>query len=80
MLTAYLQAALHHATYERLDAGEGFYGCIPELPGVYATGPTLEACRDELASVLEEWVLLGLRMGHAIPPLDGIDLAVREVV
>ncbi len=70
MLTTYIQAAMHHATYELIDDGE-FYGEIPGLDGVFATAITLEECRDNLQSVLEEWIALGLRMGHDIPLIDG---------
>ena len=75
MLTTYIQAAMHRATYELLDDGE-FYGEIPGLDGVFATATTLEECRDNLQSVLEEWIALGLRMGHDIPPIDGHTLAI----
>ena len=37
MLTDYLNAALRHAHYEQLPDGEGYYGAISELPGVWAT-------------------------------------------
>lgn len=80
MLTAYLDAAMHKAHYEILPEGEGFFGKIPGLQGVWANAPTLEACRTELREVLEEWLLLGLRQGHLLPSMDGIDLNVTEVV
>lgn len=69
MLTRYIQAAMSRAAYELLDDGM-FYGEIPPCPGVYATASTLEDCRAELQEVLEGWIVLGLRMGHAIPPLN----------
>lgn len=72
MLTAYIRAAMKSAHYE-LEEGE-FYGEIPGLQGVLATAATLEACRDELESVLEGWILLGLRLGHELPEVDGINL------
>jgi predicted RNase H-like HicB family nuclease len=74
MLTDYIHAAMHQATYELLPDGEGFYGEIPALEGVWANAPTLEACREELRRVLEGWVVLGLRLGHSIPVIDGINL------
>lgn len=74
MLTDYLRAAMHQATYELLPDNEGFYGEIPLLPGVWAQASTLEGCRDELQKVLEGWVVLGLRLGHTLPIIDGIDL------
>ena len=60
-----------------LDA-EGYFGRIEDLPGIWANGDTLEACRDELQEVLEEWIIVGLKMGHAIPAIDGIGLEARE--
>jgi predicted RNase H-like HicB family nuclease len=74
MLTAYIQAAMRHATYEIFEKNEGFYGEIPGLQGVLGSAPTLEGCREDLQEALEGWLLLGLRLGHTIPPVDGIDL------
>lgn len=79
MLTAYIRAAMNRATYELLGNGEGYYGEIPGLQGVWANKDTLEGCRNELQSALEDWIWLGLRLGHTIPPLDGIDLS-RAIV
>ena len=70
MLTDYIYAALRKAHYELLEDGT-FYGEIPPCPGVLATASTLEACRAELQEVLEDWIVLGLRMGHEIPDIDG---------
>jgi predicted RNase H-like HicB family nuclease len=75
MLTAYIQAAMDRAKYEILEDGEGIYGEIPGLTGVWANEDTLEVCRKELQSTLEDWILVGLRLGHTLPPLDGIDLS-----
>ena len=79
MLTAYINAALHRAHYEVLEGGEGYIGKIPGLQGVWANADTLEACRDELREVLEEWIILGLKLGHHIPVLDGIELNIEKV-
>jgi predicted RNase H-like HicB family nuclease len=65
---------MRHARYEILEDDGSFYGHIPECPGVWASASTLESCREELESVLEGWLSLGLRMGHPIPELDGIRL------
>ena len=67
MLSRYIEAAMRKAQYEILPEGEGFYASIPGLEGIWANAPTLEACREELREILEEWILLGLRLGHPIP-------------
>ena len=73
MLTAYIQSAMRHATYEILD-DQAFYGEIVEFQGVYANADTLEQCREELQSALEGWIILGLRMDHPLPEVDGLRL------
>ncbi|PLZ93518.1 hypothetical protein CEN45_08040 [Fischerella thermalis CCMEE 5198] len=73
MLTNYISAAMHKANYELLEDGT-FYSEIPECPGVWASALTLEACREELQDALEGWIILGLRLGHTLPIIDGIDL------
>ncbi|MEC4812963.1 MAG: type II toxin-antitoxin system HicB family antitoxin [Scytonema sp. PMC 1069.18] len=79
MLTEYIEAALKRANYETLDDGT-FYGEVPELQGLYANAPTLEACQEELKDSLEEWIVLGLQLGHTMPVLDGISLAFNQDV
>ena len=69
MLTAYINAALRKAHYEILPEGEGYFGTIESLQGVWAQADTLEACREELREVLEEWIVLGLKMGHTLPSI-----------
>lgn len=74
MLTAYIQSAMRHAHYEILEEDASFYGEISDLQGVWANAPTLEECRDELQSALEDWIALGLRLGHTLPIMDGLDI------
>lgn len=61
------------ARYDKLEDGS-FAGEIPKLSGVIAFGRTLKDCERELRSTLEDWVLVGLRLGHPLPKLAGIDL------
>ena len=79
MLTRYIEVALEHSQYEWLEESGEFYGEIPELPGVWATGSTMEECRAELREVLEECIALGLSMNHYIPVLSGVDVNVETV-
>ncbi len=77
MLTEYIHGAMRRATYEILSDGS-FYGEIPGFQGVYANAKTLEACREQLQEVLEGWIVLGLRLGHSLPVVDGIELTVEQ--
>lgn len=79
MLLEYLQAALRHARYEILKDDDTYYGEIPECNGVYANAATLEACREELREVLEEWVLFRVHRHLRLPIIDGIELTIKEV-
>jgi predicted RNase H-like HicB family nuclease len=54
MLTAHIRAAMRRATYALLPDGVGYYGEMPVLEGVFATAATLEDCREELRSFLED--------------------------
>ncbi|MCL5107723.1 MAG: type II toxin-antitoxin system HicB family antitoxin [Chloroflexi bacterium] len=80
MLSEYIRAAMRQAHYEILPDSGTIYGTIPGLQGVWAEAANLEACREDLQTVLEDWLMLGLRMGHPLPVLEGIDLNPREGV
>lgn len=73
ILSAYLDEALRSATFEKLG-GDSYGGRIPPCPGVVAFGPTLRECEAELRSTLEDWILVGLKLGHHLPVVAGVDL------
>jgi predicted RNase H-like HicB family nuclease len=79
MLTNYIRAAMHRAKYEILPDDSTFYGEIPGFDGVYANAGTLEACREELEEVLEEWILLRVSRNLPLPVVDGLELTIKEV-
>jgi predicted RNase H-like HicB family nuclease len=60
MINDYLHAAMRLAHYEFLMNDKSYYGEIPGFDGVYATAPNLEDCREELLSVLEDWIILSI--------------------
>lgn len=73
MIVRYLEAAMAQAAYKRLEDGT-YAGRIPICPGVVAFGKSLRACKRNLRSALEDWVLLGLQWGDPLPVINGIDL------
>ena len=69
MITEYIEAALSKARYEIIEDEEPYYGEVPELEGVWATGKTLEECRKNLAEVIDGWIIVRLRKGLSLPPI-----------
>ncbi len=78
MLTKYIHEAMKLARYKILDDGT-YYGDIPGFRGVLANADTLEECREQLQEVLEEWILLGVRLGHELPVANGVRLVTEMV-
>lgn len=73
VLSDYVAEAMAQAVYDKLEDGS-YSGHIPSCQGVIAFGVSLRECEHELHSTLEDWVLLGLRLGHNLPVIAGIDL------
>jgi predicted RNase H-like HicB family nuclease len=80
MLTKYIEAAMKHARYEILADDGSFYGEIPQCQGVYANAGTLESCRNELADVLEDWLLFRIHKNLPIPAINGIKLKIKKEI
>lgn len=78
MLTRYIHEAMKLAKYKILE-DETYYGDIPGFRGVLANADTLEECREQLQEVLEEWILLGVRLGHELPVANKIRLITEAV-
>jgi len=73
VLSDYVDEAMRGATYDKLD-DDSYAGRISSCVGVVAFGSTLRECEDTLRSTLEDWILVGLKLGHPLPVLAGIDL------
>jgi len=73
ILTDYVNQALADAIYDKLKDST-FAGRIPPCAGVVAFGSTLQQCEAELRSTLEDWILVGLKLGHSLTIIGGIDL------
>ena len=78
MLTDYIRAAMDRAKYEILADDGSFYGEIPGFQGVYANAATLEACREELESVLQDWILICVSRHVHTAVVDGIHLNINQ--
>ena len=67
MIIEYINAALGQAKYETIADEEPYFGEVPRLEGVWASGRTLEECRHNLAEVIDGWLVVRLKRGLSIP-------------
>jgi len=65
VLSHYVEQAMAEAVFDKLEQ-DSFAGHIPSCPGVIAFARTLRLCEQELRSTLEDWILVGLKMGQTI--------------
>lgn len=79
MLHDYMDKAMAHAHYERIEDGTWF-GAIPGFDGLWANASTEQACQSELRDTLEGWILLGIADHADLPMIDGMRLEVGKPV
>jgi len=79
ILSEYVEQTMAQATYDKLEDGT-YSGRIPSCKGAVAFGSTLRECEDGLRSTLEDWILLGLKMRHALPAIGDINLNKEPVL
>ena len=78
ILTEYINQLLSLAEYDKLEDGS-YSGHIQQCKGVIAFGSSLKECQDELRSTLEDWILVGLKLGHRLPVIESINLNKKPV-
>ena len=78
MILDYCQKAIEKAEYKKLEGGT-WYAEIPGFKGVWSSGESVEECRKELITVLEEWIILKLRDKDPIPEVDGLKVEIKEL-
>ena len=78
ILSEYVEQAMSEALYDKLEDGT-FTGKIPSCKGVITFGVTLRECEEELRSTLEDWIFVGLKFGHPLPVIGGIDLNKKPI-
>lgn len=73
ILSDYIRQAMAQAEYDKLE-DDTFSGEIQSCMGVIAFGETLQECESELRSTLEDWIVVGLKLGRSLPVISEIDL------
>jgi predicted RNase H-like HicB family nuclease len=71
---------MHNANYEFLSEDKEFYGEITVFKGLWATGKSLELCRDQLQEALEDWIMFSLKKNAELPVIDGISLKNQPLI
>jgi predicted RNase H-like HicB family nuclease len=79
MLSDYMDKAMQHAQYERIEDGT-YFATIPGFEGLWANGSTEQECKKQLREVLEGWILLGIAHHDTLPEVEGMRLEVGKAV
>ena len=77
MISRYVERALRKARYVQLEDGT-YCATVPGLRGVVGTGVSVETCREQLAEVIEAWVLVRVARGLAVPAIGGATVHVKK--
>ena len=80
MISEYIEAAMSHSEFEVLEDDGTYFGHIPGFQGVFANQHSLEACREELREVLEEWLMFRVAHHLDLPEVDGLQLPVPRAI
>ena len=73
IFAGYIEVALERAVYKAIEDDGPIFVSVPELPGAWAAGKTVEEARKELISVIEGWIALGLWMIRSIPSIGATE-------
>lgn len=66
-ISEFIEKKLKEAVYEYDESVKSWATWIKGMPGVYGQGKTVEEAREELAEILEEYLLVSLKEGKTIP-------------
>lgn len=73
----YIENLLKKAEYEYDEQTQSWCANVNELPGAYAQADTVEEVREQLAEVIEDYILVSLQERQ---PLPGFKRLTREKV
>ena len=66
-ITSYIEKLLKKADYEYDKETKSWCASIDELPGVYAQASTIEKVRQELAEIIEDYIIESLKENQKLP-------------
>ncbi len=69
----YMRAAMRHAVIEPMEGEGEWFAYIPQLPGLWATGRSVEDAKQDLFEALDGWLHVNTFVGKNEPPrIDGL--------
>jgi len=66
-IAQYIENLLRKAEYEYDKETKSWCACVKDLPGAYAQADTVEEVREQLAQVIEDYILVSLQEKHPLP-------------
>lgn len=66
-LVQYIQNLLKKANYKYDEQTKSWCASVSSLPGAYAQAGTVEETRDQLAEVIEDYILVSLKEAKSLP-------------
>ncbi len=80
-ITSYIEKLLKKANYEYDKKTKSWCASIDELPGAYAQANTVEKTRQELAEVIEDYIIESLKENQKLPNFNiGIKKSSKETL
>ena len=77
LLAEYIEMSMKEAVLKVLCDGT-YFAETPGFEGAWANADAIENCRQEMKEVLEDWILLGIKLRHPIPVVESINLMAKE--
>ena len=65
ILSKIIDRAIAQAVFDKLEENS-YSGRIPSCKGVIPFATSLRECENQLRSTLEEWIQMGIKLGHPL--------------
>lgn len=78
-IASYIEKFLRKANYEYDEKTKTWCASVDDLPGAYAQADTVEEVREQLAEVIEDYILVSLQEKQALPRFKKLVLNKKHV-
>jgi predicted RNase H-like HicB family nuclease len=77
-IAKYIENLLRKAEYEYDEKTKSWCASIEDLPGVYAQADTVEEVREQLAEVIEDYILINLQEKQPLPGFKKLSVKIHD--